>query len=286
LPFNGVAHNAIGRSGAAAALTKSDGNANYNALQAKLTKRFTHGFQMQASYTWAHSIDDANDPIVPASGGVSFVRDPLDPALDRGNSDHDIRHVGVLNTIWQLPFGNGMAHLNHGALGKVLEGFELTGIFTGQSGRAFDVLGTRDSLRVGRVNRADLVGDPFAPPPPGTTFTPGTKVFFTNPDNAFANPPFDTPASIGRNFFHGPSFVNLDMSVAKRTKIWENVTLELRLEAYNVFNHPNFNNPGDDPAAVGNQIGNSLFGQITSQLGRPDGTTGARQLQMGAKFIF
>jgi hypothetical protein len=118
------------------------------------------------------------------------------------------------------------------------------------------------------------------------SFTPDTKIFFTNPDNAFANPAFDTPATIGRNFFHGPSFVNLDMSVAKRTKIWENVTLELRLEVYNVLNHPNFNNPGDDPALVGNQIGNGLFGQITSQLGRSDGTTGARQLQMGAKFTF
>jgi hypothetical protein len=76
------------------------------------------------------------------------------------------------------------------------------------------------------------------------------------------------------------------MSVAKRMKIWENASIELRLEAYNVMNHPNFNNPGDDPAAVGNQIGTSVFGQILSQLGRPDGTTGARQLQMAAKFIF
>jgi hypothetical protein len=97
LPFNGVAHNAIGRSTFAAALNRSDGNANYNALQTKITKRFTHGFQMQGSYTWAHSIDDANDPIVAATGQVSFVRDPLLPALDRGNSDHDIRHVGAIN---------------------------------------------------------------------------------------------------------------------------------------------------------------------------------------------
>ncbi len=255
LPFNGVAHNAIGRSGFSAALNKSDGNANYNAFQAKVTKRFTHGFQMQGSYTWAHSIDDANDPIVAATGQVNFVRDPLLPALDRGNSDHDIRHVGVINSIWELPFGLGRTHLNQGFMGRVLEGFQMTGILTMQTGRPFDVLGTRDSLRVGRVNRADLVGDPFAG---GGTFSQ----------------------------FHGPSFVNLDMSVAKRMKIWENASIELRLEAYNVMNHPNFNNPGDDPAAVGNQIGTSVFGQILSQLGRPDGTTGARQLQMAAKFVF
>ena len=283
LPFNGVAHNAIGRSGFSAALNKSDGNANYNALQAKVTKRFTHGFQMQGSYTWAHSIDDANDPIVAATGQVNFVRDPLLPALDRGNSDHDIRHVGVINSIWELPFGLGRAHWNQGFMGRVLEGFQMTGILTMQTGRPFDVLGTRDSLRVGRVNRADLVGDPFAG---GGTFSPGTKVFFSNNRAAFANPDFDTPATIGRNQFHGPSFVNLDMSVAKRMKIWENASIELRLEAYNVLNHPNFNNPGDDPALVGNQIGSSVFGQILRQLGRPDGTTGARQLQMAAKFVF
>src|SRR5262249_35009400 len=82
-PHNGVAHNAIGRNlTGAAALNESNGNANYNALQAKITKRFTHGYQIQGSYTWAHSIDDSNDPIVSAVGGVSFVRDPLNPALD------------------------------------------------------------------------------------------------------------------------------------------------------------------------------------------------------------
>ena len=283
LPFNGVAHNAIGRNTFSAAFNKSDGNANYNAFQAKITKRFTRGFQMQGSYTWAHSIDDANDPIVAATGQVNFVRDPLLPALDRGNSDHDIRHVGVINSIWELPIGMGKTYWNQGLMGRVLEGFQLTGILTAQTGRPFDVLGTRDSLRVGRVNRANLVGDPFAG---GGSFSPGTKVFFSNNRAAFANPAFDTPATIGRNQFHGPSFVNLDMSVAKRMKIWENASIELRLEAYNLLNHPNFNNPGDDPAAVGNQIGTSVFGQILSQLGRPDGTTGARQLQVAAKFVF
>ena len=282
LPFNGVEHNAIGRATFSAALNKSDGNANYSAFQAKVTKRFTHGFQMQGSYTWAHSIDDANDPLVSAVGGVSFVRNPLNPALDRGNSDHDIRHVGVINSIWELPFGVGRTYWNQGPLGRVLEGFQLTGILTMQTGRPFDVLGTRDSLRVGRVNRADLVGDPFS----GTTTSDfGAKVFFSNVA-AFANPDFDTAATIGRNQFHGPSFVNLDMSVAKRMKIWERVAIEVRLEAYNIFNHPNFNNPGDDPVGVGNQINNAVFGQVFTQIGRPDGTTGARQLQMGAKFTF
>src|SRR5205814_9965699 len=65
---------------------------------------------------------------------------------------------------------------------------------------------------------------------------------------------FPTRRSSDLNQFHGPSFVNLDMSVSKRMKIWESASVELRLEAYNVMNHPNFNNPGDDPAGIGNQI--------------------------------
>jgi hypothetical protein len=283
LPRNGVEHNAIGRNlTASAALNKSDGNASYNALQAKVTRRFTHGLQVQGAYTWAHSIDDANDPIVAATGQVNFVRDPLNPALDRGNSDHDVRHVGVVNSIWELPFGAGRTYWNQGFMARVLEGFQMTGILTMQTGHPFDVLGTIDSLRVGRVNRANLIGDPFSG---SATSSTGTKVFFSNVA-AFANPAFDTPATIGRNHFHGPSFVNLDMSVGKRMKIWENVSIDLRLQAYNVLNHPNFNNPGDDPPGVGNQILNDNFGQIFTQLGRSDGTTGARQLQMAAKFIF
>lgn len=283
LPFNGVAHNAIGRAAFAAALNESNGNANYNGLQAKVTKRFTHGYQIQGAYTWSHSIDDGNDPLVDGLGQVGFVRDPLNPELDRGNSDHDIRHVGVINSIWELPFGTGSTYANTGVVGRLLEGFQLSGILTLQTGRPFDVLGTRDPLRVGRVNRADLVGNPFSG---GGTFTPGTKVFFTNNTTAFANPPFDTVPTIGRNFFHGPSFVNLDMAVSKRITIWEKVGIDLRLEAYNVLNHPNFSVPGSDNGLTGNVIGTALFGQITKQVGRPDATTGARQLQVAAKFSF
>jgi hypothetical protein len=141
LPFNAVAHNAIGRGGVfSAVLVESASNANYNALQAKLTKRLRHGLQVQGAYTWSHAIDDSNDPIVPGGAGVSFVRNPLNPGQDRGNSDHDIRHVGVINYIYELPFGRGKSIASQGILGRVLEGFQLSGVVTMQSGRAFDVV--------------------------------------------------------------------------------------------------------------------------------------------------
>ncbi len=147
-PENGVAHNAIGRGSFAAALNQAEGTANYNSLQLKVTKRMSHGLQLQGAYTWSHSIDNSNDPIVPGLGGVSFSRNPVDPDQDRGNSDHDIRHVAVISYIWDMPFGRGKSFANSGILGRVLEGFELSGIVTLQSGRAFDIFSTLDPQRV------------------------------------------------------------------------------------------------------------------------------------------
>jgi hypothetical protein len=282
LPFNAVAFNAIGRGSLSAVLVESTSNANYNALQLKVSKRLRRGFQIQGAYTWSHSIDDSNDPIVPGGAGVSFARNPLNPGQDRGNSDHDIRHVGVINYIYELPFGRGKGFANSGILGRVLEGFQFSGVITMQSGRAFDVIGTRDSQRVGRVGRTNVTGDPFASS--DATFPVGTKVFFSNP-GAFSNPPFDTVPTTGRNHFHGPNFFNTDVSLAKTTKLTERLGLETRLEVYNLANHANFRTPGEFDGQ-GNALGTPLFGGITSQISRADGTTGARQLQIAAKLIF
>ncbi len=266
LPFDAVAHNAIGRSAnGSALLLDSGGNANYHSLQVKISRRLQHGLQLQGAYTWSHSIDDANDPIRPGGGGLAFVRNPLNPGQDRGNSDHDIRHVGVISYIWEMPFGRGKPIANHGIVGRVLEGFQLSGIVTLQSGRAFDVVGTRDSQRVGRVSRPDVNGDPFASST--ATFPTATKVFFSNPA-AFSNPAFDRAGFLGRNFFHGPAFANTDASLSKTTKLTERLGLELRVEVYNLLNHPNFATPGD-PDLQGNALATPLFGVITKQIGRP-----------------
>src|SRR5262249_17921171 len=120
----------------------------------------------------------------------------------------------------------------------------------------------------------------------------GTKVWFHNPDAFSARtdgsgaPLFDGPGSIGRNHFYGPGFVNFDVSFAKKIKFTERFNAELRMEGYNIFNHPHFTNPGADPGALGNRVGNSLFGLITSTAQRPDATTSARQMQVALKLNF
>jgi hypothetical protein len=130
------------------------------------------------------------------------------------------------------------------------------------------------------------VGDPNAAGITNPNAGPnGGKTWFRN-IGAFAEPNFGGPGNIGRNQFFGPGFVNFDLSFSKKTKITERTDLELRIEGYNIFNHPHFTNPGADLNSLGNLHDSSLFGVITSTASRPDSTTSARQMQVALKFNF
>lgn len=280
LPFNAVAHNAVVQP----FYQRSVGNSIYNALQVKVTRRMWHGFEIQGAYTWSHAIDDSNDPLVPAAGNRGFPRNTLKLFEERGNSDNDIRHAAVINYIWEVPLGKGKTYLAHGALGRVFEGMQISGITTLQTGHPFDIFSNTDSERTGLSNRADVVGDPFAPGA-NSNLNSGNKVFFTNP-GAFAEPQYGRPGTVGRNNFYGPHFVNFDMAFAKHMTLTERFGLELRFEGYNIFNTPHFTNPGADANTLGNLLDSGLFGQITSTVTRPDGTTSARQMQVAMKLTF
>jgi hypothetical protein len=288
LPFNAVAHNALFQP----VYNRSIGNSLYNAFQTKFTHRLRHGLQAQLSYTWAHAIDDSGDPIDPASGNRSFPRNSRNLAAERSNSDNDIRHVAVISYLWEVPLGRGKAYLSDGVVGKILEGMQFSGITTVQSGHPFDVFSTTDMERTGLSGRADLVGDPYAPGSNTQATAGGNKVWFSNPDafslrqDANLGPLFVGPGSVGRNRFYGPGYVNFDLVFGKRIRITERFNAELRIEGYNIFNHPQFTNPGSDPNANGNLVGSPIFGLITSTVTRPDATTSARQMQVGLKLNF
>ena len=288
LPFNAVAHNALFQP----VYNRAVGNSLYNAFQTKFTHRLRHGLQAQLSYTWAHAIDDAGDPIDPAAGNRSFPRNSRNLAEERGNSDNDIRHVAVISYLWEVPLGRGKAYLSNGVLGKILEGMQFSGITTIQTGHPFDVFSTTDMERTGLSGRADLVGDPFAAGANTPATAGGNKIWFSNPDafslrqDANGGPLFVGPGTVGRNRFYGPGFVNFDLVFGKRIRITERFNAELRIEGYNIFNHPQFTNPGSDPDANGNLVGSPIFGLITSTVTRPDGTTSARQMQVGLKLNF
>jgi len=174
-------------------------------------------------------------------------------------------------------------------MGKVFEGMQFSGITTLQTGHPFEIRSSVDSQRTGISAWGDLIGNPYAATsdPTCQPDTSAGKPYFSNLC-AFAQPAIGSgPGNIGRNQFYGPGFVDFDLEFSKKAKLTERVGLEFRVEAYNIFNHPHFTNPGADAASAGNLIAaGPVFGVITSTVSRPDGTTSARQLQAALKLTF
>jgi hypothetical protein len=271
LPFNAVNNSAAFHSN----LVSSVAESNYNALQTSLNKQFSHGMSFQVNYTWAHAIDDASDAFQPQQNQTVFPPNSNELKREKGNSSFDVRNRAVFNYIAELPFGRGKDRLNSGIVGRVLEGWSWSGIATLQSGFPFEVFAAGiDSDGTGATQRASYSTTPGVVPVTMPITQTGPNV------GRFAFPLFGGPGDVHRNTFYGPGYKNFDMVIAKNTKITERFTLEFRSEFYNLFNHPNFQQP-DNFINDG-----SFFGQSSAQVGRNDGTTGARQLQFGMKLHF
>ncbi len=275
LPYNAVYNNAfyVG-AGTGAFLAKSIGNSIYNGMQVNLKKQFSHGLQFQVAYTYAHAIDNINDPLVPAQDNGNLPRNSFDLRAERGNSDFDIRHRAVINFVYEPNIGRGRGHWNEGFTGRIFEGWSLTGIIQAQTGHPFDVYGLTDSDHTGQFARVSKQGGAGQPPGTDKTYTgPSASSIYTTP--------FDVQPNTGKNEFYGPGLSNIDMAALKNTPLTEKVTLQFRLEAYNLFNHTQFAQPNNIYSP-----GDITFGESLSTITRPDGTTSARQLQLALKLIF
>jgi len=271
LPFDAVNNSAAYHANTVASIA----NSNYNGLQSTLTRQFSHGMSFQANYTWSHAIDDASDPFRPQENQTVFPANSFELKREKGSSSFDVRNRFVANYTAELPYGRGKDHLNNGFVGRALEGWSWSGIVMLQSGFPYDVFAPGvDSDGTGATQRADY--NPHGTPVPVTM--PLTQ---TGPNiGLFSFPLFGGPGNLGRNHFVGPAYKNFDMVIAKNIKLSERFNLEFRSEFYNVFNHPNFQQP-DNFITDG-----TAFGQSTAEVGRNDGTTGARQLQFGMKLHF
>jgi hypothetical protein len=246
----------------------------YHALQANVTKRMSNGLMFQAAYAWAHAIDNSSDPLTPSAGNQEFPRNSLDLAAERGNSDIDVRQRLVLNYSWTLPIGRGHDHLAGGFTGRIFESWELAGITTFSSGLPYDIFTALDTAHTGQQQRPDYN-------PGGTPFPVSNPRTQTGPNlGLFSDPPFGSAGNLARNTFYGPGVNNWDMVLQKTLSLSERVNLRFRAESYNLFNRVQFGQPGNltfDP---------DTFGQSTSEVRRPDLTTGARQIQFGMKLSF
>jgi hypothetical protein len=241
----------------------TDGLSNYYGLQITADKRFGKGVSALLGYTWSHAID--NVPL--EFGGGAAGPQPQDPRyinVERASSIIDIRHRLTLSYLWELPIGKGKAFLNHGGIVDwVLGGWQTNGILAAQTGLPFTPVLQTSTTNTGTGSRPNVVG--------AVTY-PGTLQQWFNP-NAFTSPGPFTYGNAGRDTLVGPGRTNLDMSLFKNFVIREQTRFELRAEAFNVFNHPQFGLPNAT-------IGNGQVGQITSIVGNP------RQLQMGLRFQF
>lgn len=270
LPFDAVQNAAAFH----ANVSNSVANSNSHALQSTLSKQLSHGMSFQVNYTWAHAIDDASDGFRFQQGQFPFPANSFFLGREKGNSSFDVRHRAVINYYAELPFGRGKSHLNTGLAGRALEGWAWSGIATIQTGFPFEIFESGiDSDGTGAQQRAS-----YATSPTNIPFQPGLPV--TGPNaGLFTFPLFGGPGNVGRNTFYGPGFKAWDMVLSKNTKLGERMNLEFRSEFYNILNHPNFQQPDQF-------INDATFGESSAQVGRPDGTTGARQLQFAVKVKF
>lgn len=250
---------------------ESSANSNYNSLQVRFHQRAAFAWIL-SSYTWSKSIDNASS-FFSSTGDPNFPQDSFNTAGERGRSNFDVRHRLSLSYGLDLPFGKGRAFLSSdGLLPAILTGWQTLGIATLQSGRPFTVAllsdidnsnTGRSTLGFGANDRPNVVGS-------AELSNPTPDLWFNT--SAFAFPPFGSFGDAGRNILNGPGYSNFNASLLKTTKLKEGLDLQFRAEAFNLFNHPNFNLPD-------NFLGSPTFGRILS-------AQSPRHIQFGLKLLF
>jgi Carboxypeptidase regulatory-like domain/TonB dependent receptor len=252
---------------------ETSAHSNYNALQLTIKQRLVRGLNVYGTYTWSKSIDDASNGIYSGTRGVSYPQDGYNLLAERAVSSFDLRHRGTVNVTYELSF---LRNLLASWPKRLAEGWQLSGIYTGQSGLPITPFLSVDRSGTGELNdRPDLVGDPNAGPHlPNQWFNKA----------AFAQPTSGTFGNSGRNVIIGPNLHSVDLSVNKLTKMAEHASVQFRAEIINVFNRANFSLPNVD-------FNSTTFAAISETpdvtAGNPRlGEGGPRVVQFGLKFIF
>ncbi|MEO8026312.1 MAG: TonB-dependent receptor [Bryobacteraceae bacterium] len=239
----------------------------YNALQVKLDRRFAAGLTMTTAYTWGKGMgfQSGDDGGVPLSY-VDFRR-------NYARNDFDRTHTFVQTYVYELPFGPGKKFLTSNVIGNIVGNWRVNGVLTAYTGTPFTISGGSvlntpgSSQTANQVAPVDVlhginIGNPWFTP---TAFVPETR------PGVFGNS--------GRNYLTGPGYLELTASIAKLVKIHERYSFEIRGEAFNLANHPRFNNPNANAANYSSDASKNTFGVIT-------GASNGRTLQLGAKFSF
>ena len=299
--------------GAGLNYTQNIGYSNYNALESKLQRRFSNGWSTLVSYTWGKSIDVSSGyfNVENGPGGSSTIQNYYDQGTARGVSSYDITHFLSWATNYEVPFGRDKRWFRSGAAAWILGDWQINSIVQLRSGAPYNLTVTGDLANLrgngssGPNNylRPNLLADPFVAGPVAANTDPACQRTISNGGRAadavhtsatWFNPcafgiPNNTGAfgNLGRNVFRGPAVYNADLSLFKSFPIQEGMKLQLRAEAFNVFNIQNWNVP--NPTGNNNIVINSNATQILATSARitdlAPGTT-PRQLQFGLRFLF
>lgn len=264
----------------------SSGWSNYHGLQAEIRRRFTGGWYYQVNYTWSKAFTNAEQAQAEFS---PYLDNTVGDAWEKKRLNQDIQHVLKGNFVYELPFGPGKRWWNaSGFAGKLLGGWQISGIGQFRTGRPITFISGR-----GTLNRSARSGNNTPNTPltlselqsrVGLFFHPTTGIpLLVDPEligsDGRANPAFFTHPGAGEvgklslTPVDGPGYWNVDTALIKRVRFKERLGLELRLEAFNVFNHTNFSVPNSL------NIDDTDFGRINS-------TFDPRILQLSWKFTF
>jgi len=239
-------------------------DSNYNSLQVQVKKQFHEGSIFVVNYTWSHALTDAQGDYVTPQNTYNF-------AAEYGPAQFDRRQILTGHWVYNLPFFKGQK----GLLGETLGGWEWSGIVVAQSGLPLTVSGAyTDPAGLGLLDfnsdagaRPNEIGSPNV----GSGLHTLTEWFNTS---AFAAAPNNStlPGNAARGAVRGPGMQRWDMGLFKKFKLYESLNLQFRAEAFNVFNHTNYD-------GVVTYFPSSIFGQVVS-------TRSARILQVGLKLLF
>jgi hypothetical protein len=243
---------------------QSTGVLNYDALLAKFQRRFANGFSILTAYTYARALDYNSDN----DGTVTVANVRNIAGYNYGPADYDIHHTLSVSAIYELPFARDQWY----------GGWQVNGIGYWRTGYPFTPSQSQGILSTtvgGTGQRPNVIGDwNLADPTIAKWYDP-----------AAFQPPTDTTGTYGdagRNIMRGPQQFNIDMSLIKNTRLWGRANLELRVEAFNILNHPQFQLPNRNVTAAN-------AAQITAMLQNPAcalcGTT-ERNVQFAAKITF
>ncbi len=253
------------------------GYSNYNAMWLVATKNAGHGLQFNMNYEYSKSLDTNS---LGSQGGYTF-QDSTNPAGNYGPSDFDTRHHYAGNAIYALPFTRN----------RLVAGYSLSTIVQYQTGNPVNITyNTSTFTGVAGVIRPNQVGPIATQKIQGasanvsfiqSTVCPAAGV---TPTCSFQNVTAGL-GNIARNSVTGPGFADIDLSGEKSTKITERLTFNLRADAFDILNHPNFGQPVA-PGTTSANTASSTFGQIlATRFATSDGGS-SRQLQISGKFIF